>query len=358
MSLFVLIYSYASTVLAVAGTVKHTFFRSYLVVLALLPIVVLPAFRAESVGRDTIQYHHIFNLVVQNPDHHYIQSGIEPLFRYLIVFLNTLGCDANSLIALAAILFFFATWRLIRSCSPSYSLSIVVLLSIGPFFFMFSGLRQSIAIAIVLFSFGFLQQRRLSPFVASIFLAIGFHLSAIIFLVTYFLKKNIALVFLGVAAWVVSLVFALIPGFIVKLVALGAVLVPAKYMALLEGGELIDVKNISVRFAFSQVLFLSIAITCFRRNFFEYAWLPSLISMIGIIMGNVFLHAVALGRLTWYFEMFHVLTIPLIVRYWFGGLNYVVVSMGLMALFFIFFLRQMITDVYVIFPYSVNSLWW
>jgi hypothetical protein len=69
------------------------------------------------------------------------------------------------------------------------SVSVFIYITLGFYTFSFSGLRQSIALAIVFFSFKFIQQRNLIKFLLCIVLAMSFHTSAIIFVFAYPLYK-------------------------------------------------------------------------------------------------------------------------------------------------------------------------
>lgn len=64
-------------------------------------------------------------------------------------------------------------------------LSVFIYITLGLFTFSFSGLRQSIAMAIVFFSFKYIQEKNLIKFILCVALAISFHTTAIIFIVAY-----------------------------------------------------------------------------------------------------------------------------------------------------------------------------
>lgn len=64
-------------------------------------------------------------------------------------------------------------------------LSVFIYITLEFFAFSFSGLRQSIAMAIVFFSFKFIQEKSLIKFLLCIVLAMSFHTTAIIFVIAY-----------------------------------------------------------------------------------------------------------------------------------------------------------------------------
>ena len=76
------------------------------------------------------------------------------------------------------------TWLIYRE-SKIPLLSIVMFVSLGYYSFGFAGLRQIIAIAIIVFSFHFLKERKAIPFILMVILASLYHQSALIFLLMY-----------------------------------------------------------------------------------------------------------------------------------------------------------------------------
>lgn len=65
------------------------------------------------------------------------------------------------------------------------SLSVLIYITFGFFTFSFSGLRQAIAIGITFFSFKFIKEQKKVWFILFCFLAMSFHKSAFIFLLSY-----------------------------------------------------------------------------------------------------------------------------------------------------------------------------
>jgi len=64
-------------------------------------------------------------------------------------------------------------------------LTIGLFLTVAPFGMFFSGLRQSIAMAIVIMAFRFIKEKKIIPYIIMILIAFGFHQSAIIMLLLY-----------------------------------------------------------------------------------------------------------------------------------------------------------------------------
>lgn len=80
----------------------------------------------------------------------------------------------------------------IRRLSVNPAVSIFVLLTSGIFYFSFNGMRQGIAIAVLFPATGFIYYRKLWAFLVCVTVASMFHISAVMFLPTYFIvpRKN------------------------------------------------------------------------------------------------------------------------------------------------------------------------
>lgn len=161
--------------------------RNWLLVAA-FPMFFLIALRGKYMGADTSVYLKFFRLTAESSwgemfDIVDFEPGFvifeklvsyisqEPLFfqiTYTAVYLITVVHFANQLERSHFLfLFFFAT--------------------LGIYTFMFTGVRQCLAMCICLFSYDFIKKRRIGPFLLCIALAFTFHKSSILFLAAYFI---------------------------------------------------------------------------------------------------------------------------------------------------------------------------
>lgn len=92
------------------------------------------------------------------------------------------------------------------------SLSFIVFTSFVIFIFSFSALRQTIAIGLTTWSYYYVHQRKLLPFIGLVFLATMFHSTAVIFGIVYplcnyveFTKKTYCIAIVGTVAIMLSL---------------------------------------------------------------------------------------------------------------------------------------------------------
>lgn len=99
--------------------------------------------------------------------------------------LYTISEDAQFLLIVCAVITMGAVMWLICKYSKSPLLSVVVYLALPAFLINFSGLRQAIAVAVTIYSFRFIKEKKLIPFIILVILANWFHSSAIVFLAAY-----------------------------------------------------------------------------------------------------------------------------------------------------------------------------
>jgi hypothetical protein len=156
------------------------------IIMCCFGIFIIQALRAEFVGVDLIGYLRGYHIVKDIN----VFAG-ERLFNYEVGYilysqvlskLNIPNQLYLSIVALTIIVPLAYTW--IKN-SKMPALSIFMYITLGFFTFSFSGLRQSIAMAIIFFSFKYIQDRSLVKFLILIVLAMSFHTSAVIFVIAY-----------------------------------------------------------------------------------------------------------------------------------------------------------------------------
>ena len=155
--------------------------REYLwrLIISFIPLFVFAAFRVDF-GNDYEAYQETFNLVHEFSGQYedfrlevgYLMlNEMLPTFRSLIVITSTFIC-------VAYIIFFY------KVIPAKYSwLAVLLLFMAGDqtLFFMFSGIRNSISISILILTLPLLQSRKLVPFILCMLLASLFHKTAFIY---------------------------------------------------------------------------------------------------------------------------------------------------------------------------------
>ena len=115
----------------------------------------------------------------------------EKLFHYeigyslFIKILSSIGISEQVFLAIVSLIIITLIGIVWIKKSKMPGLSILLYFAFGFFTFTFSGLRQSIALSILFFSFLYVEKRNFIKFILSILLASTFHKTAIIFIVAY-----------------------------------------------------------------------------------------------------------------------------------------------------------------------------
>ena len=95
--------------------------------------------------------------------------------------------DGQWVFVISSLLVTVATCRFIRRNSVDIPLSLVIYVCLGLFTFNLNGMRQAMAMSICLFAYEYAKERKLTPFVLTVLLAMLYHKTAMCFFPMYFL---------------------------------------------------------------------------------------------------------------------------------------------------------------------------
>ena len=135
----------------------------------------------------------------------------DPVYHFLSLLFGKLGFDFYAWKSLIAFVFVLGIYKQIQYYSTNPSISFLAILTLGLYGFAFSGLRQTLAFGILLFSYPHLKNKHFFRFVLLVVLAAMFHSTALIFLVVYpiyQLKLRVRNVLLLIVAGTVASFFA------------------------------------------------------------------------------------------------------------------------------------------------------
>ena len=135
----------------------------------------------------------------------------DPVYHFLSLLFGKLGFDFYAWKSLIAFVFVLGVYKQIQYYSTNPSISFLAILTLGLYGFVFSGLRQTLAFGILLFSYPHLKNKHFFRFVLLVVLAAMFHSTALIFLVVYpiyQLKLRVRNVLLLIVAGTVASFFA------------------------------------------------------------------------------------------------------------------------------------------------------
>lgn len=109
----------------------------------------------------------------------------DPVYHFLGLLFSKLGFDFYAWKSLIALILISGLYHLLMYNSMNPALSLVVFLVLGLYGFSLSGLRQTAAFGILLFTYSSLREKHVFRFIALVIIASLFHSTAIIFLLAY-----------------------------------------------------------------------------------------------------------------------------------------------------------------------------
>lgn len=177
--------------LAPAFRVNYTFLKKrYIKINACLwitgiSLLFFSGLRHYSIGKDTKSYVLDFYQKKSMDWRYVIENYKEPLYNGLVKLISQITDSYTIYLFIVAAIFMIGIMCLLYRYSENYFMSFLCLVTLGYFYFSMAGLRQTVAMTILLFSYKFVRERRLIPFLSLVLLACGFHNSAAIFILIY-----------------------------------------------------------------------------------------------------------------------------------------------------------------------------
>lgn len=336
-------------------------------VLALFVGAVLAGIRDFSVGTDVMVYgNNVFKAALRNNNlidfltNYRVSSGIEPLYLLLNFVVTRFTADVHwfyFVLQLLTITFVYVTLVEIKK---RYGIDLwLSLLVYYTLFYPFSlnGMRQALAMSIVLVSWIFMMKRRLVLFIIVICLASGLHYSAIVFLLIYpmyrLLEKNknkkmivgtMVVCFLGVAVFN-QFFIRIIAGFI------------PKYSRYLTGnGFDLSLNPIILRAPIIIVFMVFYRKYKTKNNqlfdfFLVMLFADAILSLLRGVIPTLY-------RLSMYFGMIKIVAYPYTCVIFNRNSKKVVKTMLVMMLFIIWYYQIIIQGNEEVYPYATDIITW
>lgn len=290
-------------------TLKH----DYKLISALLMgmgLFIVMGFRHYTVGVDTKQYLYIYNYLIYdiNLD---IFSNAEWGFQGFNSILRSIGINDQGYILLIALIITSVFTAFFYKHSMNIFLSFYLHLTIGLFSMSMSGIRQTLAVSLILIAYHFMRKNKLFGFLACIILAYSFHNSAICFLPMY-LFRNVKINRInGTIFWFTTLAVLLLRKPIANLMAS---IVPDKYSDFQFISDTNYVNPILI------IIGLAIPITClffwntksilYDNDKYSFFFMCSCVNAFAQILS---LNSILLGRLSYYFLPFTIVLIANVI---------------------------------------------
>lgn len=170
-------------------------YRWWWLLAAALPMIALVAFRAPQIGPDTGGYLKFFDQMTRTPWDQIFERNAATyefeegfvIFEKLLTYVTS---DVRVYQAIYSSIYLLAIVTFANQLEKGPFSFLYFFATMGTYTFMFTGVRQCLAMSICLFSYYFIRKRKLIPFLLLVVLAFYFHKSAILFLVTYFIYNR------------------------------------------------------------------------------------------------------------------------------------------------------------------------
>lgn len=149
----------------------------------------ISAFRSVNIGNDTWDYFFMFKKFGSSNDIFNTSLNIETGYIILNKILYTVSRNTLILTTFTSAFIIGIFTKLIYKKSKIIWLSVLLFINLRFFYFTLSGIRQSIALAIIILSYKFIKERKPIRFTMMVLLASTFHLTALAFLLIYPISK-------------------------------------------------------------------------------------------------------------------------------------------------------------------------
>ena len=171
----------------IIGVFKGKKLDKVIIIIFFSLLIILLSVRNIKVGIDLKNYKYLFESISKfNFDYlvSYSKKG-EFLYVYLNKIVFLLGLNFQWFLFIVAIISIMPIMLYYYKKSDNAILTIVLFLTVAPFTMFFSGLRQSIAMGLFIFSYRYVEDKKIVKFIICIVIASFFHKSALFCLVLY-----------------------------------------------------------------------------------------------------------------------------------------------------------------------------
>lgn len=176
--------------------------NKFFIIISIATIILFQSVRKWTVGTDIVTYLDFFDKLKNESIANFsvLFGSIEIGFLYYNKLIAMFTSDNQMFLFVVSATIFIPIGYVIYKNSLNFYLSLIALISFGIYNFTFSGIRQSIALAITFLSYEFIKKRQWLRFLLLVILASTFHKSALVFLPAYLLytikikKKHFALI--------------------------------------------------------------------------------------------------------------------------------------------------------------------
>lgn len=149
--------------------------------LAAIPMILVSGLRWET-GVDHMNYFYVFTNILYNLNTH-VEIGYKLLCEAILLFTE----DMSVMFFVCSVITVTLTMISIKRSSSNIFISTFLYIAMGFFFYSMNSIRHFIALAIFMFAFKYLKERKLLKYLIAIVIAAAFHKIALIAIPIYFI---------------------------------------------------------------------------------------------------------------------------------------------------------------------------
>lgn len=328
---------------------KGRFVSNFFLVASFFVLFFPLALRNELVGIDTAAYYKIFEYLKDIDG--FFNLEFEIGYQLLNNIVYYFGGDAVSVLFIAAFLSLAPFFYFAYKYSVNYLASLAILCGVGIYGFMYNGVRQAIAMGIVLIAFHMIIRRKLWISVLLIIFSSMFHYTSLIFFVAYLFILLRFSFFWALLVWVFSLFF-LMPFLSNYIFQYFIFLVPDNYIWYVEAG-LVE-SSLRVRFLADQLICIFLLYFIYARKKYdidEIGLSLLYITFFGFVLNNITAQMGYIERLSLYFTMFSYVSIPYLARFVLDKKSFYLFLFFIYMFFTFFYFRGLFSGANGMIPY-------
>lgn len=354
---------------------KTKFNKLFWVLILVLPLFVISAFRAPTVGNDTFNYLNNYMMVSQENFFTATQSRFEIGYVFYMRVTALFGFGYLGFQIITSVFTLYSISRFIYKYSTNIAFSFFIFMTARNFFSAMNISRQYLAIAILLFSIEYIKERKFIKFSLLVLLASSIHFTAIIFLIVYPFSR----LKLNARRTIRFIIIGIISGLLFDQIVNLFVTITGRYESYLEGDYFNFEDNIAIYLRLAiNALFFSVA---YATKYWQYKSLDEgrtiklqnqtkklslsneevwyTFSLLTLILSIVGLNATIMSRIESYFSIFFLVFIPSVVKSIRSKELRIIVTLGIIVGLFASFVVVMVFRPYwtIVFPYQFYWNW-
>ncbi|MGO4936210.1 EpsG family protein [Fundicoccus sp. Sow4_H7] len=170
------------------GRVTLTNNKLYVYIVSII-LISISGFRHVSIGIDTMNYNNIFHHVNSLSISNAINIDVEIGYQLYQILIGNISDDFQLLLVITSILYIGIVSHLIYKYSENPMISYLLFIFFDFYTFSLSGIRQTIAMSLIILAFMQIKEKKFNRFLFWTILASSFHITALVFLPSYWFNR-------------------------------------------------------------------------------------------------------------------------------------------------------------------------